>query len=316
MKTGDFRNVSVLLAFLITLASSGCTFLKVSLTEEVQPLTEEVIGGSGRDKVLLLDISGFISLRESDPLPGGKESGLLARVREALDRAREDRMVKAVVLRINSPGGGVTASDMLYHELRKFKQETGVKVTAHIMDVGTSGAYYAALAADRITAQPTSVTGSIGVIMYRLDATGLMQKIGLQSVEISSGDRKGMGSPFRPLSPEEKALFQNLIDGLQSRFVNTVAEARRLAPEKVRQLADGRVYTSKEAAEAGLIDGVGYLDDAIEQAGKMANLERASVVTYFRPGEYRANLYSLNLVNLDLGALAEPGARFLYVWWP
>ena len=317
MKIDDFKIAPVMLAFLLALASTGCTFLKVSLTEEVQPLTEEVIGGSGRDKVLLLDISGFISNRDSDLVSGGgKAPGLLARVREALDRAREDRKVKAVVLRINSPGGGVTASDMLYHELRKFKQETGVKVLAHIMDVGTSGAYYAALAADRITAQPTSVTGSIGVIMYRLDATGLMQKIGLQSVEISSGDRKGMGSPFRPLSPEEKALFQNLIDDLQGRFVDTVADARRLAPEKVRQLADGRVYTSKEAAEAGLIDGVGYLDEAIEQARKMANLERASVVTYFRPGEYRANLYSLNLINLDLGALAEPGARFLYVWWP
>src|SRR5512147_121535 len=185
------------LSMILLLATTGCTFLKVSLTEEVQPLTEEVIGGSGRDKVLLLDISGFISDRDSN-LPGGKEPGLVARVREALDRARQDDRVKAVVLRINSPGGGVTASDMLYHELRKFKQETGVKVLAHIMDVGTSGAYYAALAADRITAQPTSVTGSIGVIMYRLDATGLMQKIGLQSVEISSGDRKGMGSPFRP----------------------------------------------------------------------------------------------------------------------
>ena len=303
------------LTVLLLLAASGCTFLKVSLIEEVQPLTEQAVEGSGQDKVLLLDISGFISNRDSDALPGGgRGPGLLARVREALDRAREDRRVRAVVLRINSPGGGVTASDMLYHELRKFKTETGVKVLAHIMDVGTSGAYYAALAADRITAQPTSVTGSIGVIMYRLDATGLMQKIGLQSVEIASGDRKGMGSPFRPVSREEKALFQSLIDSLQGRFVSTVAEARRLAPEKVRQLADGRIYTSKEAEEAGLIDGIGYLDDAIEQAKKMANLSNASVVTYFRPGEYRANVYSLNLVNIDMGALAEPG--FLYVWWP
>jgi protease-4 len=309
--------VFAILLFPLVLAPASCTFLKVSLTEEVQPLTEQVIEGSGRDKILLLDISGFISTRDSDLLPGGgKSPGLLARVREELDRAREDRRVKAVVLRINSPGGGVTASDMLYHELRKFKAETGVKVLAHIMDVGTSGAYYAALAADRITAQPTSVTGSIGVIMYRLDATGLMQKIGLQSVEISSGDRKGMGSPFRPISPEERTLFQNLIDSLQGRFVNTVAEARRLPPEKVRQLADGRIYTSREAEEAGLIDGIGYLDDVIGQAKKLANLKHASVVTYFRPGEYRSNIYSLNLVNIDMGALAEPGARFLYVWWP
>src|SRR5512147_217424 len=262
-----------LLFFMIglLLASAGCTFLKVSVTEEVQPLTERVISGEGRDKILLLDLSGFISSQDRDPLlVAKKRPGLLARVREELDRAGTDNRVKAVVLRINSPGGGVTASDVLYHELKEFKRKTGAKVLSHIMDVGTSGAYYAALAADRITAQPTSVTGSIGVIMYRLDATGLMQKIGLQSVEISSGDRKGMGSPFRPLSPEEKDLFQKLIDGLQDRFVNTVAEARRLAPEKVRQFADGRVYTSQEASEAGLIDGVGYLDETIEQARKMA----------------------------------------------
>src|SRR5512144_527866 len=207
------------------LAVSRCTFLKVSLTEEVQPLTEEVIGGSGRDKVLLLDISGFISDRDSN-LPGGKESGLLARVREALDRAREDGRVKAVVLRINSPGGGVTASDMLYHELSKFKQETGVKVLAHIMDVGASGAYYAALAADVITAQPTSVTGSIGVIMYRVDATGLMQKVGVQAIEIASAEKKGLGSPFRPVTDDERKIFQGIIDSLFARFTGLVAEER------------------------------------------------------------------------------------------
>jgi len=305
------------LMIVLLLAASGCTFLKVSVTEEVQPLTEQVISGEGRDKILLLDLSGFISSQESDPLLGGKKQpGLLARVREELDRARTDRRVKAVVLRINSPGGGVTASDVLYHELKKFKQDTGAKVLAHIMDVGTSGAYYAALAADRITAQPTSVTGSIGVIMFRLDATGLMQKIGVQSIEISSGDRKGMGSPFRTMAPEERAIFQNVIDTLDSRFVGLVAEERKLPADAVKKLADGRIFTSKEALDAGLIDGIGYLEDSLEQARKLANVEHASVVTYFRPGEYRANLYSLNLINIDLSALAEPGLHFLYTWWP
>lgn len=306
-----------LLALLLALASTGCTFLKVSLTEEVQPLTERVIAGEGRDKILLLDLAGFISSQDSESLLGGrKKPGLLARVREELDRARADRRVKAVVLRINSPGGGVTASDVLYHELKKFKRETGAKVLAHIMDVGTSGAYYAALAADRITAQPTSVTGSIGVIMFRLDATGLMQKIGLQSIEISSGDRKGMGSPFRVLEPEEKAIFQHMVDTLDGRFVGIVAEERKLPVDAVKKLADGRIYTSAEALDAGLIDGIGYLDDALEQAKKLANLKHASVVTYFRPGEYRANLYSLNLFDIDTSALTAPGMHFLYVWWP
>ncbi len=179
-------------------ALSGCTFLKVSLMPEIQPLEEQVLAGEGRDKVLVLDLSGMItSERSSSSLSGTSEIGMVPLLREELDRARRDRLVKAVVLRINSPGGGVTASDVLYHEIRKFRRETGIPVIAHFMDAGASGAYYAALAADRITAQPTSVTGSIGVVMWRIDATGLMQKVGIQAVEIASGDRKGMGSPFR-----------------------------------------------------------------------------------------------------------------------
>ena len=148
-----------ILTILLT-GTVGCTFLKVNIGDDVQPLTEKVVSGEGRDKVLLLDISGVIMGGEGEQVLGGrKKPGLIARMREALDRARKDKRVKAVVLRINSPGGGVTASDTLYHELRKFKQETGVKIVAHIMDVGASGAYYAALAADAITAQPTSATG-------------------------------------------------------------------------------------------------------------------------------------------------------------
>lgn len=305
------------LALMLLSSLSGCTLLKVSLGDETQPLTERVISGEGRDKVLLLDVSGFITSQEGPSVFGAKKPiGLLARVREELDRARADKNVKALLLRINSPGGGVTASDMLYHELKKFKRDTGVKVLAHFMDLGTSGAYYIALAADRITAQPTSVTGSIGVIMFRVDAVGLMQKIGLQTYEISSGDKKGMGSPFRRLSPEERNIFQGMIDSLQGRFVDTVAEGRKLPLDTVKKLADGRIYTSREAQAAGLIDGIGYLDEAIDQVKKLAGLEHASVVTYFRPGEYRANLYSLNLINIDAEGMLPPGMTFLYLWWP
>jgi protease IV len=311
------KMISGLSALLVLLAFAGCTFLKISMTEEVQPLTEQVIGGEGRDKILLINIEGFIASEDGESLFGvSKQPGLIARIREELDRARSDHRVKVVVLRINSPGGGVTASDVLYHELKKFKQETGIKVLAHFMDVGTSGAYYAALAADRITAQPTSVTGSIGVIMFRLDATGLMQKVGLQSIEISSGERKGMGSPFRPLTSEERTIFQDLIDALDGRFVSIVSEERKLPLETVKKLADGRIYTSQEALDSGLIDGIGYLDDAFAQARKLANLEHAVIVTYRRPGEYRANLYSLNLINIDMNGFLAPGTRFLYVWWP
>jgi protease-4 len=312
------RKISILV-FLFALLNmlAGCTLLKVSIGEEIQPLTERVISGEGKDKVLLIDISGFITSQDSaSSFVGKKGPGLLSRVREELDRARSDKNVKALVLRINSPGGGVTASDMLYHEIRKFKLDTGVKVLAHFMDMGTSGAYYTALAADRITAQPTSVTGSIGVIMFRIDATGLMEKVGVQAYEIASGEKKGMGSPFRTLSPDERAIFQGMVDSLQRRFVDIVVEGRSLSWDIVNRLADGRIYTSQEAKTAGLIDDIGYLDDAISQVKKLAGLERASVITYFRPGDYRANLYSMNLISIDIGEMLQPGVSFMYLWWP
>jgi protease-4 len=309
------RLLTILFVLFITAGSGGC--IKVNLMDEVQPLTEQTISGSGRDKVLVLDITGIIIGGDvATPFSDRKKPGLIARMREALDRARQDRDVKAVVLRINSPGGGVTASDTLYHELLRFKRETGVAMVAHIMDVGASGGYYAALAADSITAQPTSVTGSIGVIMYRVDATGLLEKIGVKTSEISSGAEKSMGSPLRPLSDDERKIFQSVIDSLFVRFTTLVSESRKLDPEAVRKLADGRIFTSQEAQAAGLIDGVGYIEDAVQLAKKKAGLAQASVVMYLRPGEYRNNLYSLNLFNVDLGGLSEPGARFFYLWWP
>ena len=310
------RIVFVLVSLVLS-ALTGCTFLKVSMIEEVQPFQEQVVSGRGKDKVLILDISGVIMAGESGAVPGGKtKPGLLASVRESLDRARKDDRIKAVVLRISSPGGGVTASDMLYQELKRFHQETGKVLLAHITDVGASGAYYAALAAGTITAQPTSVVGSIGVIMYRVDVTSLLQKLGIQAAEISSGDKKSLGSPFRPLADDERKLFQGFIDSLFARFTGLVASERKLSPDAVKKAADGRIMTSQEAKSLGLIDGIGYLDDAVESAKKKAGISDATVVMYVRPGEYRTTIYSQSLINIDFGGFTEPGAQFLYLWWP
>jgi protease-4 len=315
--SAGIRTLAALLICSMLAVATGCTFLKVSIVDEVQPLEEKTIEGRGRDKILVLEITGIIMGGDTGSLlTDQKKPGMLPRVREALDRARRDKNLKAVVLRISSPGGSVTASDTLYHELKRFKRDTGLIMVAHIMDVGASGAYYAALAADAIMAQPTSVTGSIGVIMYRVDATALLQKIGIQTTEITAGERKGLGSPFRPLSEDERKLYQGFIDHLYDRFTGLVVQERKITPERVRYVADGRIFTSREAQEAGLLDGIGYLDDAIELAKRRAHIEQAKVVMYHRPGEYRANLYSLNMINLDLGDLAETGGTFLYLWWP
>ncbi|HUI44782.1 MAG TPA: signal peptide peptidase SppA [Nitrospirota bacterium] len=304
--------------FVLTLLfTSGCFNIKVNVIPEVLPLEERLISGEGKSKIVLIDISGIITSAEGGSVfSTTKEPGMLAQVREELDRARSDKNVKAVVLRINSPGGGVTASDTLYHEIKKFKNETGVKVVSHFLDMGTSGAYYAALASDQITAQPTSIVGSIGVTMLRIDASGLMQKIGVQALQISSGEWKSMGSPFRPVSPEETKLFQNMIDNLYGKFVSVVADERKMAPEQVRQIADGRIYSSQEAKDKGLIDSIGYLEDSLEKAKVLAKVTQAQVVTYSRPGEYRANIYSRNLININVGELSRPGVTFAYLWFP
>lgn len=311
--------MKVLFIFIILPMLHACISVNVNLTPESQPLQEQTISGKGKDKVVLIDITGMISTEEGGTILGtGRERGMVSVVREQLDRARGDKQVKAVVFRINSPGGGVTASDMIYHEIKKYKEDTGAKVLAHFTETGASGAYYLALAADMITAQPTTITGSLGVTMLRVDATGLMEKIGISALHISSGPEKSIGSPFRPVTAEEKKIFQGVINDLYGVFVQLIVDERNMPPEKVRHLADGRIYTSREAKDAGLIDAVCYLDDAVNMAKKLANLDEAVTVTYLRPGEYRPNIYAMNmnLFNLSLGDLGRPGTKFTYLWMP
>ena len=170
------------------------------------------------------------------------------------------------MLRINSPGGGVTASDIMYRDLVHFREETHKPVVACMMDVAASGGYYLAMGCDRIYAHPSTVTGSIGVIMSLYNATGLMKIVGVTSDPIKSGPNKDIGNPGRPMTPEERAILQGMVTGFYDQFVDVVARAARtsLTPEKVRELADGRVYSGAEAKKLGLIDEVGYLDDALK----------------------------------------------------
>jgi protease-4 len=308
---------------LLGLSLSGCTF-NFTLFPGQGPLKEAQVGGTGTAKVLLIEISGMISSQEKDgivPAPS-----LLARVKEQLTKAAQDDDVKAVVLRINTPGGTVTASDIIYHELKTFKASRKVPVVASIMDLGTSGGYYIAAAADAVLAHPSSVTGSIGVIMLTINARGLLEKVGVEATAVTSGPRKDMGSPFRVMTPEERAIFQGLIDSFYQRFLTVVQEGRPHLPmDQIKKLADGRVYTGDQAKAAGLVDDIGYLEDAIELAKKKAKITEARVVTYTRPGEYSNNVYSkvwapgplAGLAELDVMAFVRGGApQFMYLWMP
>jgi protease IV len=307
---------------LVLIVLSGCSVVSVDLTPPVRPLKESTLEGKGQDKVLLVELAGVLAEEPIFTLESRPQVSLLARVREELEKAAEDARVKALVLRINSPGGTVTASDILYHEIKRFKDRRKVPVVASILDVGASGGYYAALAADRIVAHPTTVTGSIGVLMLTVNSSGLLEKIGVSADYITSGPRKDMGSPFRPLTPEERAIFQEVIDRLYGRFVALIVRERGLDEGRVRRFADGRIYTAAEALSLGLVDRIGYLEDALALAKEAAGIPDAKVVTYHRPRQYRATIYSggeapaFRPTTADLARLVTSGPRFLYLWWP
>jgi len=218
------------------------------------------------------------------------------------------------VLRINTPGGTVTASDIIYREIMLFREETKVPVVAALMDVAASGGYYIALAADRIVAHPTTVTGSIGTIMVTANVEGLLGKIGVATNTFKSAEHKDMGSPFRMLTPEERAIFQSVIDELQRQFVAKVVERRRLTESAARGLADGRIYTAPQALGKGLVDALGYMPDALAAARRAIGVDEAKVIVYKRaariPGDLlRPDAYRGARPRRDAGTLRHAGRR-------
>jgi protease-4 len=315
-------------ALVVALLFAGCSVISVDLSPRIRPLEEETVEGHGEAKILLMDVSGFLSdeATGSSPLTIGTPPArvpLLVRVREELKKAGQDPKVRAVVVRINSPGGTVTASDIIFRELDDFRRTSRVPVVASMMDVAASGGYYVALAADTIVAHPTTVTGSIGVIMISLNAEGLLQKIGLSTATIKSGERKDMGSPFRTLTPEERGIFQSVIDDLYRQFVAKVVERRKIPTAAATALADGRIYTAEQALGHRLVDQIGYVADALQVARRAAGLDEARVIVYKRPRQYRATYYATaeteagSFATLSqLAGLVGAGPKLLYLWWP
>jgi len=312
------------LAVVLTLSGllSGCVSL--SLFPQKMPLREKTVQGTGADKILVVSISGVISEGKGGAV-WDRDDDLVARIKEELTLAADDDHIKALLLRINSPGGTVTASDIAYHEIMAFKEKRKIPVVSVIMDLGASGGYYIAVAGDRIIAHPTSVTGSVGVIMLRVNAEGLLQKIGVEASAIKSGTKKDIGSPFRPMTEDERVIFQTMINGFFSRFLEVVSKGRSLPADQLKVIADGRVVTGPQALQLGLVDQVGYLDDGIAAAKKLAGLTDARVIMYARPEAYRNNIYSLSngsagleaLARLDLMTLVHGGSpQFLYLWMP
>jgi protease IV len=277
------------------------------------------------DKIAVIDVDGVMFNVQSGGLFGSGENPVSV-FQEKLDRAKDDDNVKAVMLRINSPGGSVAASDAMHHMLVSFRKETRKPVICCMMDMAASGGYYLACGGDGIMAQPATVTGSIGTIMQTVSFAGTMEKLGIEAVTIKSGELKDLASPLKKLTPTERELLQKIISRFYESFLGVVLSGRPgLSREKLLPLADGRVFTADQALEAGLIDRIGYPGDAVKWAKQQAKVKAAKVIMYHRPYGYKANLYSTAtttppagaLVNIEIpNWLKSQGPQFLYLWQP
>ncbi len=190
-----------------------------------------------------------------------------------LKRFSENPSVKAIVLRIDSPGGGVVPSQEIYDAVRQVRSKTSKTVITSMGNVAASGGYYIAAATDRIVANPGTLTGSIGVIMETANVEGLLQKIGVEGVVIKSGKFKDVGSPLRKMSEEERGLMQAVMDDVHKQFIEAVAEGRAMELAEAQAVADGRIFTGRQAKEAKLVDELGNLDDAIQLAADVVGIE-------------------------------------------
>jgi protease-4 len=290
--------------------------------EQIQEVV--LIKSRVKEKILLLDISGVIV---SSMKPGvfDKEGDILSQVYYRLKKAAEDNMVKGIILRLDTPGGEVTASDIIYHEILNFKKRTGIPVLALMMGLTASGGYYIASACDLLIAHPSTLTGSIGVISLFPNLEGLFEKVGIQVHVIKSGELKDSGSVFRQITPEERDVFQKIVDEYHQKFQDVVYENRKehLSLEDLKKIADGRVMTASQALEAKLIDEIGYFDKALKIILDLSSLPEAKVVSYTYFPERKTNIYATSLKSAPLlesasfrNVVQSLKSGFYYLWHP
>lgn len=248
---------------------------------------EETVSGTGDAKVVLIELDGPIARVQGGGLFGGGVD-LVERMRKELEAAAEDKGVKAVLLSIDSPGGTVTASDQIWRHVKRYKDKTGNPVVVHMGALCASGGYYIAVAADELVCEPTTITGSIGVLLSGLNFNELLQKYGVKDVTITSGPNKALLNSTAPVNEDHVAILKGMVDETYARFTQLVFEGRKhtgLTLERVRELADGRIYTAEQAKAEKLVDHIGYRQDALDRAAALAKVSTAGVklVRYTRP---------------------------------
>jgi len=317
--------VSTLVCFLAACGTPSFLITPVANTNQLNET--EIVAGHGLfpDKIAIIEVEGMLMNAKSGGFLEPTEN-VVSLFTQELNAAAADSKVKAIVLRVNSPGGTVSASDAMYQILKRFKQQTGKPVVASTQEVAASGAYYVSCAADKIVAQPTSIVGSIGVIFETYNLSGTMMKLGVRAGAFKSAAHKDIGSPFRDSTPEEDAIMQGIVDEYYARFKGVVIENRHLAQnDTFTMITDGRVFSGEQALKLGLVDQTGLLEDAIELARNLAHVPNAAVIAYKRPYGYGGSIYALNSTpepKADTLQLQLPQAAsllpsgFYYMWQP
>ena len=304
----------------------GCgtpSFLITPVSNPTELEEAKVVPGNG-DKIAIIPVEGMLVDARGGGFLEQQENPLSLFVQE-LDRAATDSNVKAVVLRVNSPGGSVTTSDTMYRAVQDFRKKTGKKVIASAQEVDASGAYYVSCAADKVVASPSSLVGSVGVIFETFDLVGTMDKLGIRSEAFVSGDLKEMGSPLKHRDDKEKQVIQSLVNEYFAQFSSLVAQNRPLKDKAMDEIKDGRIFSGTREVELGLADQNGGMDDAITLARTLAGTPNAQVVMYKRPYGYGGSIYAstqtprpqANVLQLRLPMeLPFLPAGFYYLWQP
>jgi protease-4 len=317
-----------LLLMLIPLAGCGAPSILITPVQDANTLDETTVAdGKGwfPDKIAIVEVEGMIeNVKGAGLLTPGENP--VSRFVQELDKVEKDDSVKAVVLRVNSPGGTVSASDAMYQILKRFKARTHKPVVASIQELGASGAYYVSCGADKIVAQPTSLVGSIGVIFETYNLEGTMEKLGVRPENYKSAAHKDIGSPFREATPDEKTIMQNLVNEYYAKFKGIVSSNRPITdPAEFPEMTDGRIFSGEDAQKLGLVDQTGLLEDAIQLARDLAKSPNAKVVEYKHPYASGGSIYALNstplpqsnTLHLDLpDAATMLPSGFYYLWRP
>ena len=319
------RKSYFIIIILVLILITACSVPRISLFREApEPLREFTLEGKSMDKILLIPVSGLISGMPKKGIVRTSPS-LVEQVVSHINKAEKDKQIKAILFQINSPGGTITASDLLYHEILSFKERTGTKIVISMMDLATSGSYYMSLPADMIMAHPTTVTGSVGVIFLQPKVSGLMEKIGLGVDVTKFGKNKDMGSPFRSSSEEEQMLMQKAVDDFGERFIRLVQKHRKPGQQALAEISTARVFLADDALKLGLIDKIGYFSDAVKEAKKLAGMSDDARVVVYRRMEYPNDNYyniggvatdnlNVSIINIDLPESLNLKTGFYYLW--